>query len=149
MKKTIALAATAATVTAAAVAHGQSPPTTLHLVDHNTGFVFNDVKPKQLPKQTSLGDQLTITGRLTGDRTGTSALLCTVIKPGKAGAELCEGVAHLSDGDILFGGREEDNDAPGALGVTGGTGAYAGASGTIATKDGKHDTTIVTVTLSS
>lgn len=147
MKKTISAAAVIATVAAAAVAHGQAAPTTIHLVDHSTGYVFNDVKPKQLPKKTSLGDTLTITGKLTGDRTGTDGLVCTIIKPGKSGAELCQGTAALGDGNLLFTGRLPENDAPVDLAVTGGTGAYANAKGIVHTKDGAHDTTVIDITL--
>ena len=150
MKKTIAAAVAAATATAgialATSAHGAGG-TTLHLVDHNAGFAFQDVKPKQLPKKGSLGDTLTIAGRLTGDRTGTSGLVCTVIQAGKGGSELCQGIAKLPDGTIVFSGRSNQDDSPSPLAVTGGTGAYAGAGGTITTKDGKHDTTLVTITL--
>jgi hypothetical protein len=146
--KRILPAALAATAAAAAVAHGQTAPTTLHLVDHNTGFVFSDVKPKQLPKTSSPGDTLTISGKLTGDATGASHLICTVVVGGKKEQELCQGNAALPGGDLFFSGRLTPA-ATGSLAVTGGTGKYAGASGTIATRDGKQDTTIIDVTFSS
>ena len=146
MKRTLLAATAAASVAVVAAAHGQAAPTTLHLVDHNTGFVFNDVKPKQLPKVGSPGDTLTITGRLTCDRTGASHLVCTLVVGGKKEQELCQGDAALTDGDLFFTGRLA-GDAPGKLAVTGGTGAYAGARGNIADHDGPHNTTVITITL--
>ena len=150
MKRTLTAALAAATATAgiafATSAHGAGG-TTLHLVNHDAGFAYQDVKPKQLPKKGSLGDTLTIAGRLTGDRKGTSALVCTVTQAGKGGNELCQGIAYLSDGTIVFSGRSNQDDSPSPLAVTGGTGAYAGAGGTITTTDGKHNTTLVTIAL--
>jgi hypothetical protein len=141
----VAIAATAAAFVA--TASGQTAPTTIHLVDHTKGFAYNDVKPKGLAKQkASLGDQFYITGKLTGDQTGTDALVCTVIVAGKHGAEYCTGIAHLTSGDVMFAGRVTDNDAPDDLAVVGGTGAYAGARGTVHTTNGAHDTTDITLT---
>jgi hypothetical protein len=152
MKRILFAAVAALTVVAALVASasGQSAPTTIHLVDHTKGFAANDIAPAGIKKdKPSLGDTLYITGKLTGDQSGTDALTCQFIVPGKHGAELCNGVAHLSGGDIFFTGRLETNDKPAELAVTGGTGDYAEADGTIGTTDGKHNTTIITVSLTS
>jgi hypothetical protein len=95
-------------------------------------------------KGPSAGDTIVLGIPLTDSAThaaaGTATATCTVLRT-TAPAKLplfCVGVFALSDGDIMVAGRV----GPGVdhLAVTGGTGAYAGARGTMTSTDRAPDT---------
>jgi hypothetical protein len=144
----VAAAATAALLVASA--SGQSQPTTLHLVDHEKYFAFTDVKPKGIEKKTSQGDTVYLGGILTGDSKGRSHLVCTATLPGRKRAQYtCNGILALAGGDIAVEGRTLNASNLAAFAVTGGTGDYAGAAGTIATHGHSGSRTDIVITLTS
>jgi hypothetical protein len=62
---------------------------------------------------------------------------CTVVRVTKSGAPrlTCSGVYELNDGDIVVAGRLSGGNTD-RLAVIGGTGAYAGARGTLSSVNG-------------
>lgn len=75
-------------------------------------------------QQTSYGAEQ----RVSGDRTGEYIRFC---QPVAADDFQCIGSFQLEDGSIAFSGTSDDQN-PAVHPVTGGTGAYAGARGTLA-----------------
>jgi Allene oxide cyclase barrel like domain len=134
----VVLAVAMATVFAIVASSGaQTPgPRTITVKETEKGgeFKFIDVKPLQPPRSErgSMGDMYIFTSRLldaSGKRVGELSAKCTTIKTKSKGAELCEGVAHFNDGDLLLSARVTPD--PGVKGaIVGGTGAYANARGT-------------------
>ena len=105
----------------------------------NERLAFSDVKPKGFRhNRFSLGDQLFLTTKIERDGkvAGTSQATITVTDPGPLKGDRAHGVVsavyHLADGDIYSAGtvRFDDSDT-GEGAVVGGTGAYAGARGTV------------------
>jgi hypothetical protein len=142
------LAAVAAVGACAAVgvvlvadAGGAQQPGATYTITYDTARVANmlDVAPKGLPRgRVSLGDQVVLSGRIRRDGavSGTIELVWTVgnarpVRIERASGML-SGVYHLADGDMYvqasgtFDDADEDHGA-----VVGGTGAYAGARGTL------------------
>ena len=120
------------------------------------GFVDNPPKSKGQTEKTfttSVGDMLVFASPLLDEskaRVGTLHASCVATRGGKAGkaAYQCTGTFVLKDGaiavDVAF------NEAQGAnltIAITGGTGAYEGARGSIASKEGPNDTSVDTVHL--
>ncbi len=120
------------------------------------GFVDNPPKSKGQTEKTfttSVGDMLVFASPLLDEakaRVGTLHASCVVTRGGKTGkaAYQCTATFVLKDGaiavDVAF------NEAQGAnitIAITGGTGAYEGARGSIASKEGPNDTSIDTVHL--
>ena len=102
-------------------------------------LAFTDAAPKGFRRNRfSLGDQLTLTTKVKRDGAvaGTSTATVTVSDPRPVNGNKAHGVVsavyHLADGDIYASGtmRFDDSDT-GEGAVTGGTGAYTGARGTI------------------
>ena len=142
------LAAGAVTVVAAAgavtalTAPGQAQSTGKTYVITPVGkesLSFADVAPKGFRRNRfSLGDQLFLTTKIKRDGTvsGTSEATITVSDPHPLNGDKAHGVVsavyHLADGDIYSSGTVLfDDSGRGEGAVTGGTGAYAGARGTI------------------
>jgi hypothetical protein len=101
----------------------RTAPGTLHLVaktQRGVGFA-----PKGRPHQ---GSRFGAGQRVSGDDTGTSRGVCTFIA--KSAGLLCTLELHLSKGTITAQGElpQRAKDTP--VAITGGTGAYDGASGT-------------------
>jgi hypothetical protein len=102
-------------------------------------IAFTDVAPKGFRhNRFSLGDQLILTTKIKRDGTvsGTSQATITVSDPHPLKGDKAHGVVsavyHLADGDIYSSGTVLfDDSGRGEGAVTGGTGAYAGARGTI------------------
>jgi hypothetical protein len=102
-------------------------------------LAFADAAPKGFRKNRfSLGDQLFLTTRIKRDGSvpGTSQATITVSDPHPLNGNKAHGVVsavyHLADGDIYSAGTVRfDAAGTGEGAVTGGTGAYAGARGTI------------------
>ncbi|MCW2993349.1 MAG: hypothetical protein JWQ18_844 [Conexibacter sp.] len=153
--KPILIATTAAALAAAAIAataSGQAPtttaPTTLKLLHQESHFAFVDVAPRGgTRKPPSEGDQFVIGGRLTaaGKPSGTANLVCTITQPGAKGLSECVGTLVLPTGSITFAGGSRIATEDDTFAVTGGTGAYAKATGTlaaVATKGGRDALTV-------
>jgi hypothetical protein len=120
-----ALSAIAAAIVIAAVVAGagsaKGAPTTLHLVgtiQKNIGFA-----PDHPPRQ---GDRFGGGSVITGDDTGLQRSVCTII--GKRG--LCNVQLQLSRGKLSAQGLVPNETDHTPIPITGGTGAYDGASGT-------------------
>ena len=122
----VLLSAAAAAIAVAVIAStgaAQGPPTTLHLVataQRNIGFAPEHAPP---PRQ---GDRFEGGSKITGDETGIQRSVCTAI--GKRA--LCNIQMNLSQGRLAPRGSSE-SDRPHPDPLTGGTGAYNGARGTI------------------
>jgi hypothetical protein len=125
-------AALAAVGIAAPRGHAQTPgPRTIDLTENGkaTKTTFVDAGKKGA----GVGDGLVL--RIPLVQGGTATAACTVIGPVKNGAPplFCTGVFARSDGDIMVAGRVLGGTS--RMAVTGGTGAYAGARGTLTSTD--------------
>jgi hypothetical protein len=151
----IVAAVAAATATATVVtASGQADPsatpagTTIALTQVDRAFKFVDVAPRGGPgKPFTQGDAFDIGGELRrgGRAVGKVNLVCTTTQPGRRGGSLCTGVLVLARGQISFSGYNTVADVPRTVfAVTGGTGTYSGARGTVTAVD-KHGRTGLTV----
>lgn len=109
-------------------------------------LAFTDVAPKGFRRNRfSLGDQLILTTKVKRDGavSGTSQATITVSDPHPLKGDKAHGVVsavyHLADGDIYSSGTVRfDDSGTGEGAVTGGTGAYVGARGTVEPGH-KHD----------
>jgi hypothetical protein len=138
----IGLAAVAAAAVSAAALAGpgaaQTSGTELHLTataQKSAGFF-----PKH--RHAVPGDQLGFGDKVTGDDTGITRAVCTIVNGGKGLP--CIVWVKLSKGTLALQGMlpEKSNTAP--IAVVGGTGAYNGARGTaFATDEGASKTKIV------
>jgi hypothetical protein len=157
MKTTSLIAALAAATAAAAIAvlpaSGQDQPTTrtLTLVSTEKGNDEKYVDAK--PKGYSVGDSFLLSSLLHqgGRVAGRVEAHCSLQDP-TYHAQVCTLTAILADGQITLQGAGLDKKLPGigatteAYAVTGGTGAYVGASGTMTRKgNGKRDTLTFTL----
>ena len=157
MKTTSLIAALGAAAVAAGIAvipaAGQDQPTTRTLTFVSTEKAkdekFFDVKPKGY----SVGDSFALSsllhagGRVAGRVEGHCVLLDATYH-----AQHCTITAILADGQIELQGTGLDKKLPGIGGtdeiyaITGGTGAYVGAAGTMTRKgNGKRDTLTFTL----
>jgi hypothetical protein len=135
-----ALVLIAVAAAAAATASSRSAGSSLELVQHDAHFQFVDVAPRGgVQKPPSEGDEYVIGGSLAeaGKPAGTSNLVCTVTQPGRAGASECVGTIVVAGGTISFSGFSRLATNGDVFAVTGGTGRYVGASGTIVSSQGK------------
>lgn len=114
-------------------ATGSTATETLTFTSRPGTFRFIDTAPKgELP---TTGDSLLITNRLFkgGERIGTLHAECVVTRkvsnPDNT-PMLCQGVYVLDGGTLSGTAMLLSNDAVTKIAVTGGTGTYAGASGT-------------------
>lgn len=139
-------AAAAATSVVAVTAGGKTASRTIEVTQVDRAFEFIDVAPKGGPgKPFTQGDAFVIGGELLTDTktVGKANLVCTTTQPGPKGGSLCEGALVLPTGEITFTGYNTVADVPATVfAVTGGTGSYAGAHGTVSTKDVKGRTAI-------
>jgi hypothetical protein len=146
-----ALGATAVLAIVAATASGHSSSTTIKLVQRDSNFQFVDVAPKGgVQKPPSQGDEYVIGGIDTenGKPAGRTSLVCTVTKPGAKGLSQCVGTLILPKGTISASGISYNATNSDTYAITGGTGAYAGARGTLYSVQGKGDSTDIVVRLS-
>jgi hypothetical protein len=149
VKKYLVVLAVAAIAVFAVVATSgaQAPgPQTLVLKENSKGgkFTFVDAaRPfAKNPKRPtpSQGDYFVFYSPLNdaaGNPAGELDVKCTIIKKGKARTgqgevDLCNGVVGLSNGEIFVAARTTGGNNPDVRGaITGGTGAYANARGTL------------------
>jgi hypothetical protein len=113
-----------------------------------------DVPPRGL----SIGDHYVVAGslRAQGHVIGRAHGSCTIIDRKYEGQD-CDFVLVFADGTVtasggglnrlLYGQSEAPPHAPDEYAITGGTGAYRGASGTLSLQSHANDTTTVTLSL--
>lgn len=145
--------ALAALVCLAGPAAAATPPTTITFTEVSKGstfeFVDNPPKQKSGGSPTSAGDQFVATSPLVqgGKTVGKERIACTATSTSKSfeGAHfLCSGAFVLPTGTLFI---EAIIGAPHLEGaVIGGTGTYAGASGSFSVKE-RDTSSVVTVTL--
>ena len=147
MRRLIAVAAAAASVAAvlaivSATGSAQSTgPQTLHLTSVQKSQFFVPA-----PKHRIGGSVFGFNDTDTYDdgTKGTDEGACTVVSKTRA---VCHIEAQNANGTLSFAGSFNPNGKTGSLAVAGGTGAYAGARGSLAFKDITSKKTDVTVTL--
>ena len=143
MSRPTALAATATAAIAVAVAvalpvSGQAQSAgeqTIELTARTTGVRIVDLAPRG---RVSAGDVLVSTNRLTnaaGAPAGTAHMLCGVTRPARTFERAtfqCAGTQRLNDGTLSFSlVARLGADRVITAAITGGTGAYAGARGSV------------------
>jgi hypothetical protein len=131
--KRIALACVvvAAAIAAAAFSttgSAQSPAISLHLIattQESIGFGPQHHQPRP-------GDRFGIGDAITGDDTGIDRVICTVIDKDQA---MCTAVVQLAKGTLTAESLVSFEAGETHYAITGGTGAYDGASGTAVVTD--------------
>jgi len=147
MKSIIAAAAVLAVGVSIAVTSigGAQQPTgerTLKFVEKGGSFKFVDNPPKANRRHpaASAGDGFIFTTNLydtTNARVG--AVLAHCIKePGAGGFFDCQGEAKLKDGTLSLSGLTTENGLTNHIAITGGTGAYEGARGSVTSVSRSH-----------
>ena len=111
---------------------------TLKFVERGGKDAFIDNPPRQTRRhpQPSVGDEFIFSSPMydeSGARAGTVVFHC-VIAPGKSRTTDCSGNAKLKDGTITVAGRASDSQTT-VVAITGGTGAYEGARGSVTSVD--------------
>lgn len=113
---------------------------TFRLVERPGTFRYVDLPPRQTSQQSpaSVGDEFIFTSRLfrSGQRVGTVHAVCTITKRSQNPERLpssCVGTFDLRRGtiELAIGGVLTDTLE---IAITGGTGDYAGASGTVTSR---------------
>jgi hypothetical protein len=113
------------------------------------GFVDNAPKTNRKDPHASIGDILAFSNPIFDEsrthRLGISSAQCIATRPGKIAAATyaCSGTFALNDGTITIAALQRGEPTTQLLAVTGGTGAYDGARGTIVSrtlKNGTEDT---------
>lgn len=117
-------------------ASGSDGPADFMLRFEPGSFHYVDVKPMQGPDEfrPSPGDSFVLTNKLfrAGERVGTLHATCVVTKRVKNPDKTpiyCSGAYRLRGGSILGAAMLSMSGDRSVIGVTGGTGRYAGASG--------------------
>ena len=139
-----AAAATAALATTSPAQPAGPPSGELHLVARGGSVTLVDHPPMQHSRHhpPSRGDGLILTEKVfdpaTGDRIGRSHTACTVIDASHSRLQ-CTGTVVLPQGELALQGGDRT-----PIAVTGGTGAFAGARGTVEGRehDGRIDVTV-------
>ena len=145
-------AAGAVAVVLASGASGQtaSTPQVIHLVQVKTKFHFVDTPPLGGErKPPTPGDQFILSGadQRSGKIVGQAIITCVVAIGGAKGQSECTGSASLGTGSLTFQGDSHTDSNGDTFAVTGGTGTYAGASGSLVAKDGGGGKEDITITL--
>ena len=142
MKKVIAATAVLVIAATAVALNATASPSkfsdkgksvTLKLVEKEVGFNYVDNPPRQGNNAPPLmGDQLTFTADLlttSGARAGIFAATCTVARGGVRPNLVCYGLYSLKGGQIAGIAGPGEGDVT-HVAIAGGTGAYAGVTGT-------------------
>lgn len=157
MRKYLAVIALAAVAVAAVVASSgaQAPgPQTLVFKENSKAskFTFVDAarpfakNPKRpTPSQGDYFVFFTPLNDAAGKRVGELDVQCTITKKGRTGTgqgevDLCNGVVSLATGELFIAARTSGNSANVRGAITGGTGAFANARGTL-TSVGENNST--------
>jgi hypothetical protein len=126
------LSASAATAALGTARHN-GKTVTLHLVTKEVGGNFIDNSPRQgFNSPPLIGDQFSFTSEVltrSGKRAGSFAATCVFARGGVKSLVLCHGFYSLKGGQI-FGMAKGTEGATTEIAIVGGTGAYAGVSGT-------------------
>ena len=140
----LALSAAAATTTALVTTdRGQAQQNagrTIVLQTTGTKLSTVDVAPLTRSKHSAAtpGDEVIASSRIAGAATGARYLFCAVAKQGPSVEKAlysCQVTYNLADGTITAAGAARIGaGGPITVAVTGGTGAYAGARGTLTSK---------------
>ncbi len=113
------------------------------------GFVDNAPKTNRKDPHASIGDILAFSNPIFDEskthRLGVSSAQCIATRPGRIATATytCTGTFALNDGTIAIAALQRGEPTKQQLAVTGGTGAYDGARGTIVArmlKSGTEDT---------
>jgi hypothetical protein len=134
----VAALATAGVLAGPGAAHPAAR--TLHLTstaDPSVGFGLSGKPPHE-------GSRFGFGANVSGDDTGTVRLVCTVV--GEA-ASVCTAQLQLAHGTISAQGAVPEVSDHTPMAITGGTGAYDGASGTALVTDTSPTTSEVVITL--
>jgi hypothetical protein len=122
-------------------------PSTMHVRAVFKAEKFLDAEPAG----TSLGDEQLASGTLynpSGREMGTFGFICTTVGVTATHTlEQCAGWGLLADGQLEFAGMSRDTDTTHTWGVTGGTGAYTTARGTLISHDLSDTLDAVTIEL--
>ena len=122
----VAIAAAAFATTGSAQSR---PVTSLHLISTTQEFIGFAPEHHQLRP----GDRVGTGDAITGDDTGIDRVICTVID--KQPRAMCTAVAQLSKGTLTAESLVSAGPGETHYAITGGTGAYEGASGTAVVTD--------------
>ena len=127
-------------------------PTTLQVFEREKGSHFGvvDNPPKVKNERTfkfSVGDVVAFNSPIfdqsRATRLGSLSVQCTVTTPGTDPRSVCVGAFSLKDGTITLTGTLKGDPKTVVVAITGGTGAYTGARGTMTSttvKGGAEDT---------
>jgi len=150
------LGVTGAVVAVAALAAGSVGPAagtgddhggrhTIRVISHNTEEAFVDVGKKGF----SLGDEFVFTSRLThhGRKVGHTGVVCTITSVKREESQ-CVGSAKLGRGEITIQGLMADSPRVFSFAITGGTGAFEGAEGTLVVRELRHNRELLSFHLS-
>jgi hypothetical protein len=141
MKRTFLIAAAVAAAAALAiglsVASAGSTGTTLHL----SGKKLTSL----IPPAVHQGALFVQTESVSGDSTGRDGVACTLLT--KQGSALCQFALVLKDGQIVSYGLIQLDATTFDIAVTGGTGKYKNATGTLSVKNTSQTRTDYTVNL--
>jgi hypothetical protein len=153
MKRTaVGLAAVAALGIAAlipSISQSQSERT-ITLKSHSRSVKLVDLPPRG---HAAAGDMVIAINSLTdsaGKRVGTGYLSCGALKGGRTfetATFQCSGTEKLSDGTITYGGVVKLSARVARAAVTGGTGAYRGATGELVNTTTGPDSSTQVITL--
>jgi hypothetical protein len=134
----VAALATGALGIAAAPAVGATAAhtVTFHLVEKDTGFNFIDNPPRQGPNAPPLiGDQFAFTSELqtrSGAHAGWLEATCVVARGGTRAEGPCNGIFALQGGQLMAMAQLRFyGNAPTHVVIVGGTGVYAGVTGSV------------------
>jgi hypothetical protein len=153
-RKVAALLASAAAITASALvltAGGQAQrPSGQTLVLQSSAMKIStvDVPPLVRSKRSpeTPGDEVIASSKISGAATGNRYLVCLAAKQSKSvetALYSCQVTYNLADGTIAAAGVARiGGSAPVTVAVTGGTGAYASARGTLTSSNGKDTLTL-------
>jgi hypothetical protein len=130
---TVGLMSIAAASSPSSSMTSNSETKTIHVIQPNSA-VFTNVDVG--PTGDSPGDYVVITSPLlnpaTHQKVGSGAVVCTLVKVTPTFPAQCVGTAHFAAGDITFQGLFVSvTGKANVLAVTGGTGAYRTADGTV------------------
>jgi hypothetical protein len=132
-------AAVAALNATAASTSKSSRSITMHLVEKQIGFNFIDNPPRQGRNAAPLmGDQFAFSSELltkSGKHAGYVDATCTITRGGERGAGTCYGSFLLKGGELAgIAGINFASEGVDHVAIVGGTGAYEGVTGSIASR---------------
>jgi hypothetical protein len=130
----------------------QAKTVTFHLVEKDHGFNFIDNPPRQGENAPPLiGDEIVFNNELqtkSGAHAGWLMATCMVAIGGTRGGGPCYGVFALKGGELMaMAASKTYGNAPTNIAIVGGTGAYAGATGSVRSVTKSENTNDDTVTL--